>query len=269
MTGKHPSIHKIGDIGYIRMLLSATSGFGKTIFGTSHPKVLLLLTDPEGSYSAKQFGHNADEWTINNAKDLGEAVGWLQQGGAKLYDWVCVDNISHAQKLFRRQAKENNLAKNPRTDPLVPEPGDYQRDQLSTEKLVMQMHELPVNIIWTAWQETRENELTGESYYMPNIHGQKGAVAEQIMGYMNINGFGQVVNIGGKDVRRIHFSQTDPYRGKDRFVALGAYQDNLTLTKLDALIAAAKSKTPVAAKKPAATADKRKTATSRRRVTSK
>lgn len=269
MTASHPKIHKIGDIGFTRMLLTATSGFGKTIFGTSHPKTLLLLTDPEGSFSAKQFGHNVDEWTINSAKDLDEAVGWLRNGGAEEYTWVCVDNISHAQKLFRRQAKENAMARNPRTDPLVPEPGDYQRDQLSTEKLVMQMHELPVNILWTAWQETRENEMTGESYYMPNIHGQKGAIAEQIMGYMNINGFGQVISVGGKDVRRIHFSQTDPYRGKDRFVALGAYQDNLTLPKLDALVAAAKSNNQKApAKKAVASADNRKTVT-RRRATSK
>jgi len=263
MTGIHPKIHDIGDIGHVRMLLTAPSGFGKTIFGTSHPKVLLLLTDPEGSFSAKRFGHNAKEWTCTNANDLQEAVTWLKDGGYKNFDWVCVDNISHAQKLFRRQVKEVNLKKNPRTDPLVPEPGDYLRDQLSTEKLVMQLHEVPINILWTAWQETRENELTGETYFMPSIHGQKGALAEQIMGYMNINGFGQVIRSGDKDVRRIHFLQNDPYRGKDRFAALGAYQDNLTLVKLDSLI----QKALVGEKKSPAKSTAKRTAPRRRAAT--
>lgn len=262
----HSKIHKIGDIGYVRMLLTATSGFGKTVFGTTAPRTLLLLTDPEGSYSALRFGNqdNAEEWTAIHANDLQECYNYLADGGVEDYDWVVIDNISHAQKLFRSMAKENSLKRSPRTDPLVPEPGDYQRDQLATEKFVRQMHELPVNILWTAWQEVRENELTGDVYYMPNIHGQKGAVAEQIMGYMNINGFGQVVEKDGKDVRRIHFSQKDPYRGKDRFVALGNYQDGLTLPKMMKLIEEAKSKSAARSSKPTpkkATANRRRVAT--------
>lgn len=264
----HPKIHKIGDIGHIRMLLTATSGFGKTVFGTTAPRTLLLLTDPEGSYSALRFGNqdNAEEWTCTHANDLQEAYNYLAGGGVENYDWVVIDNISHAQKLFRKKAKEDNIARSPRTDPLVPEPGDYLRDQLSTEKLVQQMHELPVNILWTAWQEVRENELTGDVYYMPNIHGQKGAVAEQIMGYMNINGFGKVIQKDGKDVRRIYFSQKDPYRGKDRFVALGEYQDNLNLPKMAKIIEEAKKSGAAATSKPT---PKKRTATNRRVATKK
>lgn len=234
-------IHDIGDIGYIHMCLIAPSGFGKTVFGASHPKVLMLLTDPEGSYSAKAMGYNIKEWTCRTSEELNKAYAWLRDGGTEYFDFVLIDNISHAQKLMLQKAKENSLARNnSRADPLVPEQGDYLRAQMGIDKMVLQFHDLPIHVIWTAWQEEHENMETGEMYYAPNIQGSKGALAQQILGYMNITAFGEVIEKNGKEVRRMWFTHNGPYRGKDRFVALGKYQDDITLPKMLKLIEEAK-----------------------------
>lgn len=260
-VAKPKEIHKIGDIGYMHMMLIAPSGFGKTVFLGSHPKVLLLLTDPEGSFSAKRMGSDIDEWTCHDADELEKAYFWLRDGGTEHYDIVAIDNISHAQKLMLKKAKKQSLSRNnSKADPLVPEQGDYLRAQLGIDDMVLKFHDLPIHVVWTAWQEEHENINTGDIYYAPNIQGSKGALAQQILGYMNINAFGQVIEKDGKEVRRMYFSQQGPYRGKDRFQVLGKFKDDLTLPKMLTLIESTKASgtKKVATKKTATTAAPRK-----------
>ncbi len=66
------------------------------------------------------------------------------------------------------------------------------------------------------------------------------------MGYMNINAFGQMLTgEDGKEIRRLWFTHYEKFRGKDRFVALGRYKDNLTLPKTLELIGLAEKKAAV------------------------
>jgi hypothetical protein len=246
MVAKHPKIHKIGDISYMHMLLTAESGWGKTVYLGTHARVLLLLTDPEGSFSAKKMGSNIDEWTCDSAKELREAQTWLKNGGHELYDVVAVDNISHAQKLMMHESKAMNLARpGSKADALVPALDDYLRAQLGIEEYVLKMHDIPIHVIWTAWQEEHEDK-EGNVVYAPAIQGSKGAVAQQIMGYMNINAFGQIITKDNEEIRRLWFCHHDKYRGKDRFHALGRYRDGLTLPKTLELIGLAEKKASAA-----------------------
>jgi hypothetical protein len=268
---KHKKIHKIGDIQWMHMLLTAESGWGKTVYLGGHPKVLLLLTDPEGSFSAKRMGSDIDEWTCPSAADLDEAYIWLRDGGTEHYDIVAIDNISHAQKLMLREAKIQSLSRaNSKADPVVPEQGDYLRAQLGIDNFVLKMHDLPIHVIWTAWQEEHEDK-EGNVYFAPNIQGSKGALAQQIMGYMNINAFGQMLEKDGKEVRRLWFTHHDKFRGKDRFVALGRYKDNITLPQTLELVGLAKKKASSAgsATKAAKSAAPIKRAATKRRVATK
>lgn len=264
-VAKHAKIHPIGDISFMHMLLTAESGWGKTVYLGTHPKVLLLLTDPEGSFSAKRLGSNIDEWTCDSAKELREAQIWLRDGGHTLYDVVAIDNISHAQKLMMHESKAMNLARpGSKADALVPALDDYLRAQLGIEEYVLKMHDIPIHVVWTAWQEEHEDK-EGNVVYAPAIQGSKGAVAQQIMGYMNINAFGQMVEKDGKEVRRLWFSHYDKYRGKDRFHALGKYKDDLTLPKTLELIGLAEKKASVAVTKATGTVAKPTSITSTKR----
>jgi hypothetical protein len=234
------------------MLLTAGSGWGKTVFLGSHPKTLILLTDPEGSFSAKRLGSNVEEWTCRTAADLREAKNWLRDGGHELYDVVGVDNISHAQKLMMHESKANNLARpGSKADALVPALDDYLRSQLGIEEFVLQMHDIPIHVVWTAWMEEHEDK-EGNIMYAPSIQGSKGAVAQQIMGYMNINAFGETITKDNKEVRRLWFTHHDKFRGKDRFAALGRYRDDIKLPEVLDAIGLAEKKASVAVKNAAA-----------------
>ena len=235
------NIHPVGQetSKYRHMLLCAGPGFGKTVFfGTGGPKVLFLTTDKEGTLSARMLGSESQEWQINNPGDMTDAYKYLRDGGIEAdgWEWVIIDNVSEAEEQFKWDNIERDHKRNPNNDEFVPSQANYQRTQNQTLMMVKQFLDLPVNVGFTAWIETNEDN-NGEEYYAPAIHGQKGAIAQMIAGYMNIVGYGEVVlDDEGKEHRRIHFNHEGPFRGKDRYNALGKFKTDMTLTKMDELI---------------------------------
>lgn len=256
---------------FVRMFVIAMQGWGKTVFCGTAPNALFLTTDPEGTVSAKEMGSEAEEWNIPDWTTLDEAYRWLRDEGIESqgYEWVIVDNITEAQRMamYRSMEISRKQSKAPSSlDEFVPSQADYQRSQNMLLKMVLQFNDLPVNIIYTSHLSGYE-DAEGEPVYGAAIHGQKGALRNQIVGYANIVGMGQ--SITNKDpkqpeTRRLWFSTKDAYRGKDRFMALGRFKDDLTIPEMMALISK-KQGTRSAAK----TGTTKKAAPARRRVAAK
>lgn len=269
----HPAIHTVGIANrFINMCIVAESGFGKSVLlGTAGKKMLILSLDPEGADSAFYQGSDAEEWVIRDMDTLYEAYNWLRTKGYKEFDWVGVDSAPEAQKIMQLDWLDKNRANAGKRHPDVLGIDGYQITQNQYIRFVKQMNDLPMHVVYTA----KPLELTnaeGEPYYLPNIHGQKGDMARDFMGYMKIQGFGEFVQkkIKGTDdrklYRRYHFQPVGPYKGKDRTDSLGMYLDDPTLPQIADLVEkkAASSKgaaTRPASKKAAAT---KKTAARRR-----
>lgn len=233
----------------IRMGLVTGSGFGKTVFCGTAPEALFLTTDMEGTVSAKAFGSTAEEWKISSWEDKGgleDAYTWMLQEGCKSYKWLLHDNATEEQNLGMGLAMEQALAKpgGKIRSPYVPDKREYQISQNGFIHITKRFHALPIQQVWTVHRKWFEpsNDIEDpemQGFWSANIQGQQGAVAEQFLGYMNIIGHGEVVkNKAGTQVRRLYFDHYKAYRGKDRFDALGRFQDNLTIPKMMELIAA-------------------------------
>jgi hypothetical protein len=240
-------IKNVGEYdAYIHMMLVAAPGFGKTVMAGTAPNNLFLTTDPEGTVSAKAFGSTSKEWQIKEYSDLNDAYRWLRDGGIKELglEWVTIDNIAEAQNLGMSQSMKNSRANgNSKRDEFVPSIDDYQRSQMMLSALVKQFHDLPVNVLWTSWRK-EETDTEGDSYFTCGIHGKQGLLAQQIQGYMNIVGFGEVVTNDdtGKDERVITFAQHKPYMGKDRYVALPPVMRSPNMVQITDLVNKAKVK---------------------------
>lgn len=253
----NPNIKSLGiDDTHIHCMVVGAPGFGKTVFAGTAAKGLFLTTDPEGTVSALAMGSTCKEWRITSWTELNEAYRYLRDGGIEAdgWDFVIIDNIGEAQNLGMKETMEIARKNKPGLDEFVPTQQDYQRSQLMMKEMVKRFHDLPVHIIWTAWRVTRSND-DGDLLYAPGIHGQEGYLAETIAGYMNIVGYGEVVEKNGKEVRRIHFNQLAPWQGKDRFITLGKYRDNFTVPEMKTLVETAMRKykrTSSSATKPAA-----------------
>jgi len=238
---------QIGSIGqnanYMHMLIVGDSGFGKTVFAGTAQNALFLTTDPEGTTSAMMMGSTAKEWKIGHWRELNEAFRYLRDGGIEEMglEWLIIDNISAAQNFGMEATMELARENNSKLDEFISSQQDYLRSQNMLRQMVKTFQDLPVNIIWTSWQAVQENPDTGEIYFAPAIHGQKGSLAQEVAGYMNVVGYGEVVkDTKGNEVRRIWFTFNDAFRGKDRFVCLGAYQDRLTVPKMHRMVEEAK-----------------------------
>ena len=242
MAAKRPKIQKIGSITNLHMCIVGPSGSGKTGFmASAGNRCLFLTTDPEGTYTAKALGSDADEIVCKTAQDFDEAYVWLAEEGHKEYEVVCIDNISEAQKLYLYAAKEAALARGAKSDPLVPDPSEYLRAQLAIVRAVKGFHDLPMHVVWTGHQKGFEDEF-GEPFYSLVLQGGKGELAQTVLGYMNINVFLEVIEKDNKEVRRFWTSYKGPYRGKDRTQSLGRYKDNLTWDELIRLTEASKKR---------------------------
>jgi hypothetical protein len=226
------------------MALVTGSGFGKTVMAGTAPRALFLTTDPEGTISAKRMGSTAEEWKIDSWQDkdgLTDAYTYMRREGCKEFDWLIHDNATEQQQLLMSTAIDERLA-TPRGrggSPYVPEQREYLISQNGFIDQTKKFLALPINQIWTVhrkWQDldpSAGDEDQTEGFWSANIQGAKGAVAEQFLGYMNIIGHGEVTkNRSDKEVRRLYFKHWRSFRGKDRFQALGSYQDDLTIPAL-------------------------------------
>jgi hypothetical protein len=219
------------------MTLVADAGWGKTVFGGSDEGVLFLTCDPEGTLSAAAMGSSAEEWPIKTFKDLDEAYRWLRDEGHKEFKWACVDTVGGAQRILQRSALDASYAAQPaKRDPDVPSMDVHQKAQIQTIKFVMQFNDLPMNVLYTAHPYNLE-DAEGEPYILPYVHGGRGEVAQQVLGHMNVAGYGVMAeDDNGREVRRVYFRNTGPYRGKDRFNKLPRYIDKPTLAQVREII---------------------------------
>jgi len=261
-------IRTLGDYDkFINMMIVGDAGFGKTVFAGTADNALFLTTDPEGTISALVFGSTAKEWKIETWSELNEAYRYLRDGGIKEIGlkWVIIDNISEAQNLGMKETMELARSNNSKLDEFISSQQDYLRSQNMLRQMVKMFNDLNVNILWTAWQTRLEDE-NGDAYYAPGIHGQQGMLGQTIAGYMNMVGYGEVVHDSkGDDVRRIWFSTSGRFRGKDRFNALIPFRDRLTIPKMERLVDAVKKSVEITPSK--IPASRAKTSAPKRRAT--
>lgn len=256
---------------YVRMALVCPSGFGKTVFGATAPRALVLTTDPEGTLSAARMGigKGNDEWAVRywekQENEPGEQLSmedvydYMLSEGCQEYDWLVHDNATEEQNFAMARAMKIALARpGNKQDKYIPDKMQYQRSQNSFVQMTKMFIDLPINQIWTVHRTmmtTTQADGDEIEFYSANIQGKNGAIAEQFLGYMNIIAHGEVkeqrVSAGDKvaikRVRRYYFTHTGPYRGKDRFHALGNYKDDLTVPQMMEIIEAggARGRSPV------------------------
>ena len=229
---------QISPLGYsskfVHGAIVAASGWGKTVFCGSAPKALFLTTDPEGTMSAKAVwgdACDADEWVIRSWQDMEDAVKWLRDEGYKIYEWVVVDNITEAQNMAKAMNRDLAIKNNQKRFPYKFALDDFGVAQEAISQLVLRVHDIPINVLWTVHIKGREDP-DGNDYYSAAIQGKDGEIAEKVLGYMNVIGMGQVITKDDREIRRLWFTHRNEFRGKDRFNVLGRFRDDLTVPRM-------------------------------------
>lgn len=203
-------------------LFYGESGVGKTPWLMQLPKLLVLATDSEGTISAKTWGKGTKVWPIRRWPDFVEAMDFLESGQTT-FDKVLIDTIGTLQTRLVRYILEVAHAQNPvKYDLDVPQIQDHQRWQNMLKRVVMDLNDMPISVIWTAQEMLRE-DAEGEEMTLPLLPGGKNQyeIAMWVTSVMHVVG-----RIGAKTVelkggskrvdRGVIFEKRPPYVARDR-----------------------------------------------------
>jgi hypothetical protein len=225
------------------MLFTAPSGWGKSPLigtadqrGTGGPKAIALAVDPEGLVSAAFAGSTIDMIEAHTFARFLEALAVVKPKiFSGEYQIMAIDSITELQRSMMRSDLDKQFAQSPlKRDKDVPAQDNYLRTQMQLVDMVKELNSWPCTTIWTA-QQTEWYDSEGETYYTPMIHGTKGMLAQEIMGYMMIQANGEFVDPEDEDdvpIRRMWFSTHGAYRARDRTGKLPKFLDSPTVPQI-------------------------------------
>lgn len=233
-----------GAAEFKNILIYGGSGVGKTVLSGTVPGRMLFLAGEPGYISAARLGARGKARLIPDTATAVAAAAWLEDGGAREFDWIVADGIGTMQNKFllnyAAEAYDANPAK--RAHRNLPDKPDYFNAQNFLKSWVSRLIDLPCNTLFTAHAMYPEDKATGEQLVYPAIQGKGIEVSQYICGLMHAVGFMspriRQTEEGPVEVRRILWQATrDPntettYFAKDQFNALGRFTDNMSMPGL-------------------------------------
>lgn len=261
------SIREVGESKFIKLMLFAQWGVGKTVFvGSSGPRSLILrppIDHTDSIISHYMPAQRPKEWVLHDWDEANMAWEYVRLHGGE-WDWIWLDSISLFQEIGLDDIWQATIAHNPNRNlkHAGKDKGEYGRNMDRLSEWVRNVVSLDTfNFGITAFP-TMKFEAPGgdERKMMPWVQGKM--MSEKICGYMNMVGYMEVIQSksNGKVYRRITFRETDDYYGKDQFNAFPNHRVvDPTVPKLTAAVAAARGKTPVRGKRKVASVPKGRT----------
>lgn len=206
----------------INILVYGPSGHGKTDLIGSAPNATFLSTE-SGTVTAKMAGSKAKLMRVPTWEHVVKGIEIAGQTlGPK--DWLLVDSVTKMQRLFLDWILRMNFEGNSNRDRDIPAIQDHQKWQNGFMRFVDTLVNAPYNTIMTATQMHKEDE-EGDDLIMPHIIGKNYEISDYVQAQVDVMLHYSLHKDGKKIYRRALAQPDPPYRAKDRFSALGYYQD--------------------------------------------
>lgn len=213
----------------ITWLNIAESGAGKTAFAATLPRPFFFATEP-GTVSAANMkirppGGRAKR--IRSWDDMVTTYEWFRDHPDAPFDWLVIDSAPRMQELHMKAILDYHHKQNPRKfDPHIPQIQMYLKEHYEFKQYVLDINELPFNIMWTALPLHVEDS-EGDPLVLPMFQGKDYAMAEWVCAQMHLVTQLVVRKTGKGDsarvYRRLITDKSPPFFAKDRYNCLGPY----------------------------------------------
>lgn len=217
----------------VNMLLYGDSGVGKTTFcgsGRQRGKNDLIIAVEKGTISAARAGSQANVLNVEDLDQLFEIISAIENEPER-FEWVCVDSITKLQDMIWQHIISKAVERNPGRNRFKRELQEYGEAQLILKEIIERLNASKANILYTATSASDVNE-EAEQYAIPNIHGQKNALAAWVTAQMDLVCYMTPGVHKGVEYRRFNFVKDSKHWAKDRFSVFRKPVANLTLEKM-------------------------------------
>jgi hypothetical protein len=141
-----------------RILVYARNKKGKTRFGATAPRVLII--DPEEGTN-EESKLNPDVWPVNSWEDLDDVYKFLREGKHD-YEWVCIDGLTRIANMSLRwvmyQAEQRDLDRRPGQVGKQ----DYGKSGEAVKAMLYNFHNLPLGVIFTVQERMMDAIPSGD-----------------------------------------------------------------------------------------------------------
>jgi hypothetical protein len=208
----------------INILLYGPSGHGKTVLAGGAPNATFLSTE-SGVVAAQRAGSKA---RLMRAMDWEHCVAGIAKAEQTMgpEDWLIVDSVSKMQRLqIRGILKYQNALKSTR-DLDIPGLADHQKWQNQFMRFLDKIYDAPFNSIIIAQSMVR-NDQEGEEQVLPLLVGGDRWVdiAHYMCAQADVVLYYALTARTDPASRRLLAQPSPPYFAKDRYNALGRWQD--------------------------------------------
>lgn len=239
---------------YLRMLVYGKNGVGKTRFGATGPKPIVVDCNEKGTLTIRKF-KQAEIFPLEAWSDI-DLIYWYLKKGDHDRETVVIDNMTSLASLCMDFVMGEEVALDPTLDPTMPTKQHWGKVAMMMRTEILKFRNLPMHVVFLA-QEKRgfsddDDEDAPEVFpeVSPSVRKALTAAVD-IIGRMYVKEVTKKVEVKGKKKKvsetsyRMLVGASERYVTKDRsnaglprVLGLGDGKDNLT--KLVARIKAAK-----------------------------
>lgn len=139
------------EFDFLKMLVYGQNGKGKTRFGASGPKTLIVDCNEKGSLSIRRFP--AKVFKIETWTDVDLAF-WYLKGGNHPFETVVLDTVTSLAQLCMKFVLGDEASRDPTKDPDMPSKREWGKVGELMRTVILNYRNLPMHVVFLA-QERR------------------------------------------------------------------------------------------------------------------
>lgn len=140
------------DFEYLKVLVYGMNGKGKTWFGATAPKPLIVDCNERGTLSVRHF-KDVKKFKVETWTDIDLAYWWLHKGDHDRQS-VVIDTVSSLQHLCMKFVLGDEASRDPTKDPMMPSKREYGKVAELMRTVITNFRNLDMHVVFLA-QERR------------------------------------------------------------------------------------------------------------------